>query len=144
MNYKNILVTGGAGFIGSHLTDELIKEGYNVRIFDSLEGQVHQGKIPSYLNTEAEFIQGDVRDIDVLFKALDGVDAVFHEAAAVGVGQSQYKIKHYVDINVGGTANLLDTLVNKKHSIKKIIVTTSMTSYGEGNYRCGECGVVRP
>lgn len=144
MKHKNILVTGGAGFIGSHLTDALVKEGYNVRIFDNLEDQVHQGKIPAYLNKHAEFIRGDVRDIDSFYKAMDGMDAVFHEAAAVGVGQSQYEIKHYVDTNVGGTANLLDLLVNKKQSIKKIIVTTSMTSYGEGNYKCDQCGVVRP
>lgn len=144
MKYRHILVTGGAGFIGSHLTDALVDRGYQVRIFDSLENQVHQGKKPSYLNRAAEFIEGDIRNVADLRRALAGIDAVFHEAAAVGVGQSQYEIKRYIDVNVGGTANLLDILVNKKTAIKKIIVTTSMTSYGEGNYRCESCGVVRP
>lgn len=145
MRYKHILITGGAGFIGSHLADELIRRGYAVRIFDNLENQVHPDQtFPQYLNKKIEFIQGDVRNIDQLRNALDGMDVVFHEAAAVGVGQSQYEIKRYVDVNVGGTANLLDILVNTKHSIQKVITTTSMTGYGEGNYLCGTCGIVRP
>ncbi len=142
---KTCLVTGGAGFIGSFIVDELVKRGYTVKIFDNLDPQVHTtGKTPAYLNKHAEFIQGDVRDYDAFKKALTGVDVVFHEAAAVGVGQSQYQIKHYVDVNVGGTANLLDIIVNQKTKVSKILVAGSMSSYGEGQYECEDCGIVRP
>lgn len=142
--YQKILVTGGAGFIGSFLVDELIKKGYDVRILDNLESQVHQGKKPKYLNKKAEFIKGDVRNYSDFEKALKGNDAVFHLASAVGVGQSNYEIKKYVDSNVLGTANLLDLLVNKKNQVKKLITISSMTGYGEGNYLCKKDGVVRP
>lgn len=142
--YRNILVTGGAGFIGSFLVDRLIKEKYRVRILDNLEEQVHQGQIPTYLNKQAEFIKGDARDFDTFQEALKGIDAVFHLAAAVGVAQSNYQINKYIDINVGGMSNLLDILVNTDHKVKKIITISSMTGYGEGNYYCKNCGVVRP
>ena len=141
---KTCLVTGGAGFIGSFIVDELVERGYRVRIYDNLEPQVHQGKIPEYLNKEAEFVQGDVRDYEGLRKAIDGVDVIFHKAAAVGVGQSQYQIKHYVDVNIGGTANLLDIIANEKTTVSKIIVAASMSSYGEGQYGCESCGKVNP
>lgn len=144
MKYKNILITGGAGFIGSFLVDELVSSSYDVRIVDSLEEQVHQGKKPKYLNKSAEFIKGDVRDYQVFEKSLKGIDVVFHLASVVGVGQSNYQIKKYVDVNVGGTANLLDLLVNTKHQVKKFITISSMTGYGEGNYKCQKCGIVRP
>jgi len=142
---KACLVTGGAGFIGSFIVDELIERGYTVRIYDNLDPQVHPGgKIPVYLNKEAEFIRGDVRDYDALKKAIDGTEVVFHKAAAVGVGQSQYKIKHYVDVNIGGTTNLLDIIANEKTNVSKIIVAASMSSYGEGQYECEDCGIVIP
>lgn len=144
MKYKNILVTGGAGFIGSFLVDELVRKDYNVRIFDNLEEQVHQGKKPKYLNKKAQFIRGDVRDYVALKKAVKGIDAIFHLASAVGVGQSNYEIKRYSDINIGGNANLLDILVNSKHKVKKLISVSSMTGLGEGNYKCKRCGIVRP
>ena len=141
---NKILVTGGCGFIGSFLVDLLIEKGYFVRIFDNLDPQVHgTGKSPIWLNAHAEFIQGDVRNYDAFDKALNGIDAVFHNAAAVGVGQSQYQIKHYSDVNIGGTANLLDLIVNKHEQIKKIIVAGSMSCYGEGSYECSKCGPVR-
>ncbi|MBN1521713.1 MAG: SDR family NAD(P)-dependent oxidoreductase [Candidatus Aureabacteria bacterium] len=140
-----ILVTGGAGFIGSFIVDELVKKGHSVRIFDSLDPQVHpHGKAPEWLNKNSEFIQGDVRDYDSLKKAVDGMEVVFHHAAAVGVGQSQYQIKHYIDVNTGGTANLMDILANHKNSVKKVIVAASMSSYGEGSYHCENHGLVRP
>lgn len=142
--YKQILVTGGAGFIGSFLVDRLVEEGYKVRILDNLEKQVHQGKKPSYLNQKAEFINEDVRDYNVLRKALKDIDAIFHLAAVVGVAQSNYQIKKYIDTNIGGMSNLLDILVNSNHSIKKVITISSMTGYGEGNYKCSNCGIVRP
>lgn len=142
--YKNILVTGGAGFIGSFLVDKLIEKGYKVRILDNLEKQVHQGKKPSYLNKNAEFTDGDVRDYAAFKKALTNIEAVFHLAAAVGVAQSNYQIKKYTDTNIGGTGNLLDILVNENLKVKKIISVSSMTGYGEGNYNCIICKIVRP
>ncbi len=142
--YEKILVTGGAGFIGSFLVDKLVDLGYQVRILDNLEDQVHQGKKPTYLNKEAEFIEGDVRDYSDFKEATRRVDAIFHLAAAVGVGQSNYQIGKYMDTNAGGTANLFDILVNSKNEVKKVITISSMTGYGEGNYFCKKCGIVRP
>jgi len=143
---KKVLVTGGAGFIGSHIVDELLKRGYEVRVFDNLEPQVHGegGQIPEYLSKEVKFVYGDVRDRDGLKKALQGVGVIFHEAAAVGVGQSMYEIAKYVEINVEGTANLLDILANERHTVRKLIIASSMSIYGEGAYRCSTCGVVNP
>jgi dTDP-L-rhamnose 4-epimerase len=140
---KKILVTGGAGFIGSHLVDELIKKGHEVKIFDNLEPQVHK-TIPNYINKNAEFIKGDVREKKSLYKALQDIDVIFHDAAMVGVGQSMYQVEKYVDVNTFGTAKLLDSLVNSEHSIKKLIVASSMSIYGEGAYKCQDCGVVYP
>lgn len=143
--YKHILVTGGAGFIGSHLTDGLIKRGYRVRVIDNLYPQIHPtGELPDYFNKKAEFIRGDVTKRNDWRKALRGIDAVFHFAAAVGVGQSMYEIEHYVKVNSLGTGILLDILANEKHKVKKIIVAASMSSYGEGTYKCKQCGLVRP
>jgi dTDP-L-rhamnose 4-epimerase len=141
-----ILVTGGAGFIGSHIVDALVERGHRVRVFDSLHPRVHgqDGRIPDYLNPDAEFVRGDVRDYEALKKAMLDVDVVFHEAAAVGVGQSMYQVTEYCEINIMGTANLLHVLANERHHICKIIVASSMSIYGEGKYTCNLCGVVFP
>ena len=139
-----ILVTGGAGFIGSHLVDMLVKEKHEVVVIDNLEQQVHLGKKPDYLNPKAKYIFKDVRDEKALLPALKGAEVVFHEAAAVGVGQSMYEIARYMDANVMGTAKLLDLMVNKENSVKKLIVASSMSIYGEGAYECGKCGTVCP
>lgn len=140
-----ILCTGGAGFIGSFLVDELVKMGHDVRIYDNIEPQVHPGgKVPDYLNREAEFIRGDVLDYESLAKAIEGVDIICHDAAMVGVGQSMYQIKRYMAANTLGTANLLDILVNRKNKVSKLIVASSMSTYGEGAYDCPECGMVSP
>ena len=139
-----ILVTGGAGFIGSHLVDKLVEEGHEVVVLDNLDEQVHQGKKPDYLNKRAEYIFDDIRNEKVLIKAIEDVDIIFHQAAAVGVGQSMYEIKKYVDANTFGTAKLLDILVNTEHDVKKLIVASSMSIYGEGSYQCENCGVVYP
>ncbi|MCU7492086.1 MAG: NAD-dependent epimerase/dehydratase family protein [Ignavibacteria bacterium] len=143
---KNILVTGGAGFIGSHLCDELLRNGYNVRVLDNLSPQVHSspGKHsnghkpspPDYLNKEAEFIYGDVRNRDILVKALKKIDAVFHLAASVGVGQSMYEIESYTSVNNLGTAVLLEMLI--KNPVEKLIVASSMSIYGEGLYKTSD------
>jgi dTDP-L-rhamnose 4-epimerase len=141
-----ILVTGGAGFIGSHLVDALIELGYRVRAFDNLEPQAHglNPEKPNYVNPEAEFIEGDVRDMNRLEKAMADVDVIFHEASAVGSGQSLFEISKYVAVNSLGTANLLQILIDKKIKIKKLIVASSMSVYGEGKYLCNRCGVVYP
>jgi len=138
-------VTGGAGFVGSHLVDALIKKGHDVTIFDNLDSQIHPNcNPPTYLNKDAEFVLGDVRSGSALLKALKGKDVVFHQAAVVGIGQSMYEIKRYVDVNTLGTANLLNIIVNKKLDIKKLIVASSMSIYGEGKYRCRNCGEISP
>jgi dTDP-L-rhamnose 4-epimerase len=140
-----ILVTGGAGFIGSHITDALIKRGHSVRVYDNLTPQVHtQQMVPEYLNKEAEFIESDIRDRDALAEAMKDVEIIFHEASAVGVGQSMYQIHNYTDVNALGTANLLDILANDKHSVRKLIIAASMSEYGEGAYECSDCGLVYP
>ena len=143
---KSILVTGGAGFIGSHLVDKLIDKGHSVRVLDSLVSQVHgpRGELPSYFNREAEFVEGDVRNREIVLEALKGMDVVFHLAAAVGVGQSMYEIQRYVEVNSLGGAVLLDALANESHNIGKAIVASSMSVYGEGKYNCDICGPIYP
>ncbi|MCK5588157.1 MAG: SDR family NAD(P)-dependent oxidoreductase [Candidatus Lokiarchaeota archaeon] len=143
---ENILVTGGAGFIGSYIVDLLIEKGYNVIIIDNLEPQVHGNEqtLPDYLNPAAKFRKKDVRVQEDLAEAIAEVDAIFHQAAAVGVGQSMYQVSKYTHSNTLGTANLLDVLVNKEHNIKKLIVASSMSIYGEGRYICEDCGSVSP
>lgn len=141
-----VLVTGGAGFVGSHTVDALLEKGHNVRILDNLEAQVHgqsQNK-PLYLNREAEFINGDIRNEADVRRALDNIQVVFHLAAIVGVGQSMYDIKRYVEINSLGGAVLLDIIANGKHSVEKVIVASSMSIYGEGAYSCKSCRSVCP
>ena len=140
---KNILVTGGAGFIGSHLVDRLVADGHSVRILDNLEPQVHTG-VPSYLNPSVEFIKGDIRDENSLRRALKNVEVVFHYVAMVGVGQSMYQIHKYTEVNTCGTAKLLETIVSGAYSIEKLIVASSMSIYGEGAYECKSCGRVYP
>lgn len=140
----NILVTGGAGFIGSHLVDELIKRDHRVRILDALVSQVHEDGQPEHLNPAAEFIRGDVNDAGLVAKSLDGIEVVFHEAAEVGVGQSMYEVDRYVRANDLGTAVLLEQIIKRRSQIKKLIVASSMSIYGEGAYNCGSCGLVYP
>ena len=130
---KTILITGGAGFVGSHLADALLAAGHHVRIFDNLTGQVHRDGIPEYLADGAEFIQGDVRDSAAMRRALAGVEIVFHMAAAVGVGQSMYEIEHYMGTNTQGTAVLLQQLLDSKSRVEKLVLASSMSIYGEAN-----------
>jgi len=132
---QSILITGGAGFIGSHLSNELIQHGYRVRVLDNLCPQVHglEANRPSYLNSEVELQIGDVRDPAAVKKALKTMDAVYHFVAAVGVGQSMYEIADYTSINNVGTAILLEGLL--KHPVQRLVVASSMSIYGEGLYK---------
>ena len=142
----SILIIGGAGFIGSHLVDFLSEKGHNIIVFDNLVEQVH-GKIdkpPNYLNKNIKFIKGNVINYEDLYSVIKDVDVIFHLASAVGVGQSMYQISKYIETNTLGTANLLDILVNKEHNVKKLIITSSNTIYGEGKYRCESCGYIYP
>jgi len=144
-----ILITGGAGFVGSHIADALIEEGDSVRLYDNLTPQVHT-RMPGYLSVlfekykDVEFINADIRDRSSLTKAIEDVDIIFHEASAVGVGQSMYQIHKYTDVNILGTANLMDILANEKHRVQKLIIAASMSEYGEGAYKCEDCGIVYP
>jgi dTDP-L-rhamnose 4-epimerase len=145
MSIRSVLVTGGAGYIGSHLVDALVAREYRVAVLDNLEPQVHRsGAWPSYANAKAEYVRGDVRDRAVLEPLVLAADAVVHFAAAVSVGQSMYQIDRYVDVNTRGTALLLDILVNAKHRVGKLLVASSIGVYGEGAYRCRTHGVVAP
>lgn len=129
-----VLITGGAGFIGSHLADELLALGHRVRVLDSLEEQVHgeQGRRPDYLSPDVELMVGDVRDPDAVAASLKGVDSVVHLAARVGVGQSMYQVGDYVGVNDLGTAVLLQALIEKP--VGRLVVASSMSIYGEGLY----------
>jgi dTDP-L-rhamnose 4-epimerase len=132
---KNVLIVGGAGFIGSHLADELLAHDHYVRALDNLDPQVHgpNASRPSYLNSDVELIVGDVRDCMLAERALQGIDVVYHLAAAVGVGQSMYEIARYSSINSVGTAVLLEEII--RHPVERLIVASSMSIYGEGSYK---------
>ena len=137
--FKQILITGGAGFVGSHLADGLLAAGHRVRILDDLNPQVHQTSPPDYLSSDVELILGDVRDPNRLREVLTGVDVIYHFAAAVGVGQSMYEISRYMSVNSQGTAELLQAMLDNKVSPEKLIVASSMSIYGEGQYVCSSC-----
>ena len=139
-----VLVTGGAGFIGSHVVELLLAQGREVVVYDALVEQVHRGAGPVYVPADAEFIHADVNDRGQFAQALARVDSVVHLAAEVGVGQSMYEISRYVDANTGGTAALLDIIVNDRLEIGRIVVASSMSVYGEGAYECPTHGEVHP
>lgn len=147
---NKVLITGGAGFIGSNIALKLISKGYEVSVLDSLIEQIH-GNYPELTSPlfqnvydKVKFIKGDVNNRSDLEKALEDVNYVIHLAAETGTGQSMYEIKKYVDTNIGGTALLLDILTNTKHHVKRVVVAESRAIYGEGKYHCFKCGDVYP
>lgn len=150
MNNKNVLITGGAGFIGSNLALKLISKGYNVTVLDNLSPQIHgenpEEDSPLYLSIKGkvDFIKGSVTSKDDLRKAIKEKSTIVHYAAETGTGQSMYEIDKYVDVNIGGTSKMLDILTNEEHSIKKIVVASSRALYGEGRYFCKGKGYVFP
>lgn len=138
---QTILITGGAGFVGSFVADELLAHGYAVRALDSLDPQVHPNGRPDYLSPEVELFDGDIRDPSTVRRALQGVDGVFHLAALVGVGQSMYQIERYTSVNNLGTAVLLEALV--EHPVERLVVASSMSLYGEGLYKRADGSLVQ-
>ncbi|MGN0432261.1 MAG: SDR family NAD(P)-dependent oxidoreductase [Lachnospiraceae bacterium] len=146
MYKQSVLITGGAGFIGSNIALRLFEKGYKVRILDNLSAQIH-GEckcLSTVLQGKVEHIYGDVRELKDWKRAVEGMDAIIHLAAETGTGQSMYEIDRYCGVNVGGTAKMLDVLTNEKHSVKKVIVAASRALYGEGAYICREHGMVYP
>lgn len=141
MKYEKVLVTGGAGFIGSHTVDALIERDYSVHVIDNLDPQVHgvERIIPNYFNKNATLTISDVSNTEELMEIIKNVDAIIHLAARVGVAQSMYDIERYVDANTGSTASMLNLLVNEKNSVEKLVVASSMSIYGEGKYYCEKC-----
>lgn len=145
-----VLITGGAGFIGSHIALKLIENGYEVTVLDNLLEQIHGADpnktSPLYcsIKDKVRFIKGDVCNKQLLGQALEDADYVIHLAAETGTGQSMYEIKRYIDVNIGGTALLLDILTNTKNQVKRVVVAESRAIYGEGKYHCEKCGEVYP
>ena len=149
MKSRKILITGGAGFIGSSLALILVSRGHDVSVLDNLAPQIH-GDDPSNsplfarIKDKVAFFRGDVTCRDDLLKALPGVDTVVHLAAETGTGQSMYAIQHYSDVNVGGTALLLDLIANEGFPVKRLVVASSRAVYGEGKYNCLSHGLHYP
>jgi len=149
MNKKKILITGGAGFIGSNLALKLLDNGFDVTVLDNLSKQIHGDdplQSPLYLSIKDKvtFIEGTVQDRGDWLRALEGVDSVVHLAAETGTGQSMYEVENYTDVNVKGTSIFLDILANEPHSIKTMVVASSRSIYGEGKYSCSAHGDVYP
>lgn len=141
-----VLITGGAGFIGTHTADALVRSGRRVRVLDLLDPQIHGpgAQFPAWMPPQVECLYGDVRDPEAVARALDGVDAVLHFASLTGVGQSMYDIRSYVDTNVLGTATLLETIQRTRPQLRRLVLSSSRAIYGEGPYACAEHGPVEP
>ena len=139
------LVTGGAGFIGSHLVDALLASGEQVRVLDSLDPLAHPARIaPEHLDREAELVVGDLRDADAVERALEDVEAVYHLGGSVGNGESMMNVRRTVDANAVGTATLLESILARRDRVRRLVAASSMVVYGEGAYRCPEHGLTAP
>lgn len=147
---KNILITGGAGFIGSNIVLKLIDKGWNITVLDNLSPQIHGDNptitSPLYKNiiNKVNFIKGSVTSKEDWINAIKDQDVIIHLAAETGTGQSMYEIQKYIEVNIGGTAIMLDLLANNTHNVKKVIVAASRAIYGEGKYKCRNHGIVYP
>jgi dTDP-L-rhamnose 4-epimerase len=141
---SRVLVTGGAGFIGSHLVDALLARGERVRVLDNLDPLAHAEGRPPHLGKQAELVLGDLRDRATVDNALEGVDRVFHLGGVVGNGESMVNVRRAVDHNAGGTATLLEATIERRDRIRRLVAASSMVVYGEGSYRCPEHGPVHP
>jgi dTDP-L-rhamnose 4-epimerase len=139
-----VLVTGGAGFVGSHLVDALLERGERVRVLDNLDPLSHPGGRPEHLDPEAHLVAGDLRDKRAVERALSGVDRVFHLGGVVGNGESMINVRRAVDHNAGGTATLMEAVVARRDRIRRLVAASSMVVYGEGSYACREHGAVHP
>jgi dTDP-L-rhamnose 4-epimerase len=144
MKPRRVLVTGGAGFIGTHLVEELVSRGHRVRVLDALDPQVHGHGSPRGMAKEIEMIRGDVLDEATLTRALSGIEVVFHQAASVGVGQSMYEPAAYTRVNSLGTATLMEKIASPLSEVEKVVIASSMSLYGEGKYDCSQCGPIHP
>lgn len=143
---KKVLITGGAGFIGSNLALRLIEKGYEVRVMDNLSEQIHgkESELLSSIIDKVDFFHGDVRNPEDWKRAVENQEIVVHLAAETGTGQSMYEVQKYVDVNINGTAIFLDFLVNEKHSVEKVVIASSRAIYGEGKYNCMDHGNIYP
>jgi len=144
MKPRHVLVTGGAGFIGTHLVNSLVSRGHRVRVLDALDPQVHGPNGSPNKGEDFEMIRGDVLDEATLSRALAGIEVVFHQAASVGVGQSMYEPAAYTRVNSLGTAMLMEKIAAPESKVEKVVVASSMSLYGEGKYTCQECGPTHP
>jgi len=142
----HVLITGGAGFIGSHTADAFVRQGHTVRVLDLLDPQIHgqSSRVPDYMNPAVECLRGDVRNPAEVDEALNGIDVVYHLAALTGVGQSMYDIRSYVHTNCTGTATLLEAIVKQNLPIKRFVLASSRAVYGEGSHECAEHGTIYP
>ncbi len=142
MTGERVLVTGGAGFVGSHLVDALLDAGHDVTVLDNLDPQAHEGGLPAFLHRSARLVRGDLRDRAAVADALDGVEVVFHQAGMVGNGQSMYEMARYIDVNALGTAVLMEEVLRRRDVVRRLVAASSMVVYGDGAYRCAEHGRV--
>lgn len=149
-NKRKVLITGGAGFIGSNVALKLLEKGYDVTVLDNMSPQIHGDNpdktSPLYqsIKDKVRFIKGTVTSREDWLRSIDGQDVILHLAAETGTGQSMYEIERYVKTNIGGTALMLDILTNTRHSVKRVLVAESRAIYGEGKYYCMRCGDVYP
>lgn len=143
---ERILITGGAGFIGTHLCENLLKKNYDIIIYDNLSPQIHgeNKEIPNWMKEKTTFIKADIRDRKSLKEAVLQADKIVHLVAETGVGQSMYEIQRYTDVTIQGTSVLWDILVNEKNHVKKVVLSSSRAVYGEGKYKCTKCGEIYP